>query len=239
MANPATLLYNNLVQWNPPNVSTQTAPKVYRQLASNRDHVLRMHEIALGYIAQIRELLDTLEQTTNINVEEFRRELPNWTAMVLSYDNGWSQARQFDRTSLRFLSTLAPLLDGLVPQFNDDDIAEVGRGVEELLDILSKEKTIGRDLAIYLLNLINHIKWVLQDVKIQGDFQLARALTLLRDSIRTADEVSTDEHLKPRYKKLLRIFKRKDVVTSALEMGTAAAKAITAVQQALPPAAGG
>jgi hypothetical protein len=50
-------------------------------------------------IAQIRELLDTLEKTTSLDVDEYRRELPNWTAMVLSYDNGWSQAAQFDGAS--------------------------------------------------------------------------------------------------------------------------------------------
>ncbi|MGE2690861.1 hypothetical protein [Mycolicibacterium pulveris] len=136
-----------------------------------------MTEIALGYIAQIRELLDTLEQTTSINVDEFRRELPNWTAMVLSYDNGWNKAKQFGETSLRFLNTLAPLLDGLVPEFTDEDIAEVGAGLTELLDLLSKKTTISRQLAIYLLNLINHAKWVVADAKIQGDFQLARAVT--------------------------------------------------------------
>ena len=62
VANPAELLFNNLVQWNPPNISTQTAPASYRNLKTNREHVLRMHEITMGYIAQIRELLDTLEQ---------------------------------------------------------------------------------------------------------------------------------------------------------------------------------
>ena len=235
VANPAELLYNNLVQWNPPNISTQTAPAHYRNLNTNRDHALRMHEIALGYIAQIRELLDTLEQTTSLDVDEYRRELPNWTAMVLSYTNGWSQAAQFDGASLRWLKALGPMLDGLVPEFSDDQIAEVAKGLNELLDVLSKEKTIGRELTIYLLNLINHIKWVLHDVKIQGDFELARAVTLLRDSIRTADEVSTDEELKPRYRGLLRIFRRPETVTKSLEMGTAAVKAIEAVQQALPP----
>jgi hypothetical protein len=99
---------------------------------------------------------------------------------------------------VRWLKALGPMLNGLVPKFSDDHIAEFANGLNELLDVLSKEKTIGRELTIYLLNLINHIKWVLHDVKIQGDFELARAVTLPRDSIRTADEVSTDEELKPR-----------------------------------------
>lgn len=78
VANPAELLYNNLFQSNPPNLSTQTTPANFRQLSTNRDHALRMHEIAIGYIAQIRELLDTLNQLTGVDVDEYRRELPNW-----------------------------------------------------------------------------------------------------------------------------------------------------------------
>jgi hypothetical protein len=104
VSNPAVLLYNNLVQWNPPNVSNQTAPQAYRGLQNNFDHALRMHEIAMGYIAQVRELLDTLGQVTNFDVDEYRRELPKWTAMVLSYNNGWQQAEQFNGDSLRWLA---------------------------------------------------------------------------------------------------------------------------------------
>jgi hypothetical protein len=162
----------NLAPDNRPNVhpAAKPTPAKHRQLTTNRDHALRMHEIALGYIAEIRELLDTLELTTGINVSEFRSELPNWTAMVLSYDNGWGQAKTFDADSLRWLNTLGPLLDPLVPKFSDDDITEVSNGLKELLEILEQEDTIGRELTIYLLNLINHMKWVLADAKIQGDF---------------------------------------------------------------------
>ncbi len=238
VANPAELLFNNLVQWNPPNVSTQTAPASYRNLKTNRDHVLRMHEIALGYIAQIRELLDTLEQTTGLDVEEYRRELPNWTAMVLSYDNGWNQAKPFDAGSLRWLKALGPLLNGLVPSYSDEDIKEVSAGLKEILELLQQETTISRTLAIYLLNLINNCRWVLHDYHLQGDYAVARATTLLRDTIKTASESSTDPALKPWYQKLLGgAFKRKDVVVKSLELGTAVTKALTALAE-LPPGAG-
>jgi hypothetical protein len=237
VANPAELLYNNLVQWNPPNLSTQTTPENQRQLRTNRDHALRMHEIALGYIAQIRELLDTLDQLTGIDVDEYRRELPNWTAVVLAYPNGWNAAEQFNDTSMRFLKTLGPMLRGLVPTYSDEDIAEIAEGLNELLQLLSKEKTLSKELAIYLLNLINHIRWVLHDYHLRGDFEVARAVTLLRDSLGTASEFSTDPELKPWYKRLLQKFARKDVVMSAMELTTAAAKAISAVE-ALPPGTG-
>lgn len=238
MANPAVLLYNNLVQWNPPNLSNETAPSRYRNLNSNRDHALRMHELALGYVGQIRELLDTLEQTTNYDASEFRRELPNWTAMVLSYPNGWSKAEQFNTTSLRFLGLLRPMLDSLVPEYSDEDIAEVSDGLREILQLLEKETTLSRALVVYLLNLINNCRWVLHDYRLQGDYAVARATTLLRDTLRTADETSKDPELKPWYKKVLGMFARKDVVVGALEMGTAAAKAIEAFE-ALPPGVAG
>ncbi len=189
-----------------------------------------MHEIALGYIAQIRELLDTLEQTTGMDVEEFRRELPNWTAMVLTYPSGWSQAVQFDETSLRFLKTLAPLLNGLVPKYTDEDVQRAKDGLTELLELLSKETTIPRSLSIYLLNLINHVRWVLHDYHIQGDFQLARATTLLRDTITTAGDASTDKELKPWYTRLRELFARKEVVDGTIALGTAAAKAVAAIE---------
>ncbi len=237
VSNPAELLYNNLVGWNPPNISPQTAPENRRNLNANRDHALRMHEIALGYIAQIRELLDTLEQTTGIDVDEYRRELPNWTAMVLAYPKGWQTAQPFNDTSMRFLKTLGPLLNGLVPKYTDDDINEVAAGLKEILQLLEKETTISRTLTVYLLNLINNCRWVLYDYRLQGDYAVARATTLLRDTIRTASESSTDQALKPLYQRLLGVFKRKDVITGTLELGTAVTKAITAFE-ALPPGAG-
>ncbi|WP_067977091.1 hypothetical protein [Mycolicibacter icosiumassiliensis] len=242
MSNPAVLLYNNLVHWNLPpdnrrNVPPQAkaTPAKHRGLTTNFDHALRMHEIALGYIAEIRELLDTYEAVTGTDVDEFRRELPNWTAMVLSYDNGWGQAKLFDENSLRWLKTLGPMLAPLVPEFTDEDISEVDKGLKELLEILRQEKTIGRELTVYLLNLVNHMKWVLADAKLQGDFKLARVVTLLRDSVATADEVSTTPQLKPLYKRVLDKFKRKDVIVGAFEIGTAAARTIDAVQNVLPP----
>jgi hypothetical protein len=127
------------------------------------------------------------------------------------------------------------MLNGLVPKFDDEDIVEVHKGLNELIEILEQETTIGRALSIYLLNLINHIKWVLADANIQGDFKLARAVTLLRDSVLTADEVSTDPDLKPRYKGVLGLFRRKDVAINTFEISAAAAKAFDAVQKALPP----
>ncbi|MEZ0051511.1 hypothetical protein ABIA30_002519 [Mycobacterium sp. MAA66] len=239
MANPAVLLFNTLVGWNPPNVSATTIPDRYRSLATNRDHVLRMHEIALGYIGQIRELLDTLEQTSAFDVDEYRRELPNWTAMVLSYPNGWNQAQPFDETSMRFLKTLGPLVDSLVPKYDDDDVAALSGGLTELMELISKEKTVNKNLTVYLLTLINHVRYVLHDYHIRGDFELARATTLLRDAIRTADDTSTDPELKPWYKKLLSLFSQKEVVTGTLQLGTAMTKALEASQGMLPPGHGG
>lgn len=239
MANPAVLLFNNLVQWNPPNISTNTAPQKLRGLATNRDHALRMHEIALGYVGQIRELLDTLEQTTDFDVDEYRRELPNWTAMILSYKNGWHQAEPFNETSLRFLKTLGPVLDSLVPKYDDSDVAALTDGLNELMGLVAKEKTLNRSLTVYLLTLINHVRYVLHDYQIRGDFELARATTLLRDTIRTADDSSTDPELKPWYKRLLGVFSSKEVVTGTIQLGTAAARAIEASQGMLPPGQGG
>lgn len=242
MANPAELLYNTLVQWNlqpdnRPNVHPQSkpTPAKHRQLATNRDEALRRHEIALGYIAEIRELLDTYEYVTGTDVEEFRHELPNWTEMVLSYDNGWQQAKLFDSGSLRWLKTLGPMLAPLVPEYSDNDIADVGKSLVELLEILKQEETIGSDLKVYLLTLINHVKWVLVDVKIQGEFKLDRAVNLLRESVRTAEETSTDDELKPRYGILSKLLRRKDAVVKTAEIATAAAKALDAAQKALPP----
>ena len=127
------------------------------------------------------------------------------------------------------------MLDPLVPKYLDDEISEVGKGLIELLEILKQEETIDSDLKVYLLNLINHIKWVLVDVKIQGDFKLARVVSLLRESVKTAEEATTNDELKQRYGLLSKLLRRKETVVKTLEMGTAAAKAIDAVQKALPP----
>ncbi|WP_142277130.1 hypothetical protein [Mycobacterium asiaticum] len=241
MANPAVLLFNHLVQWNPPtnNQGAYLQPRKHRNLTSNFDHALKMHEVAMSYIGQIRELLDTLEQTTDYDVDEYRSELPNWTAMVLSYDNGWQNGVPFDGASLRWLKTLGSLLDNLVPKYDDEDVAALSEGLNELLRLVAKEKTLNRSLTVYLLTLINHVRYVLHDYHLRGDFELARATTLLRETIRTAGDASTNQELKPWYKKLLGVFSQKEVLPSTLQLGTAVTKAIEASQGILPPGHGG
>jgi hypothetical protein len=69
---------------------------------------------------------------------------------------------------------------------------------------------------------------------LRGDFDLARATTLLRETIRTAEEQSTNPTVKPLWRKMIDVFKNPDVVESVVDMSLIAAQAL----QALPPGQG-
>ena len=145
MANPAELLYDQLERWNAP--ANQNVSR-HRRIDSDRTQALHEHEIAMDHVSSIRELLDTLGQTGDETVDEFRRELPNWTAMVLSLPGGWGTAELFDPHSLQLPRILRQNLRRLVPQYEQSQVEAIRQGVEDVLQLLKQDGSIKGQLAI-------------------------------------------------------------------------------------------
>jgi hypothetical protein len=126
--------------------------------------------------------------------------MPTWGLMVLSFPGGWGGVQAFDANSLRLLSTLGPRLGTLVPKLEDGSADRFAAVLDQVLETLKNDNTIHGDVGRYLLNLILHMKMVIEEYRldIRGDYDLARAATILKTTIDTAYNSSTNEDVKPR-----------------------------------------
>jgi hypothetical protein len=228
------LLYAQLQEWNPPNNGRNDNTANYRQIPSDIAGAMRRHEIAMSHIASIRELVGTMEKIKNIPGDDFRAELPNWTAVVMSYDNGWQTARVFAPEPLRILRLLIPLIRDLVPAYTPDQVGQLRGALDAVLRALYDDRTIDNALAVYLVNLVNHIRQVLDDYDLRGDFELARATTLLQTTIQVARKASTNKGMKARWKALYAVSVAPEIVPTVVNLSIAAGQML-----ALPPGSGG
>lgn len=235
MANPAELLHRQFDAWN--KSPKGRSVKAHRHLTTDNTHALRQHEIAMGHISSIRELLDTIDQTGDFSIDEFRAELPKWTAITLSYPTGWvANEVTFDSEPLRLLRILWQKLDTYVPAFTPDQIEAVRTALDTTLQLLREDGTIRGQLAIYLTNLLNHARLTLDDFELRGDFELAKAVTLLRETVRTASKASTNKEAKPKWKRMVKILTTPEVTPQVFDMAMIATNML---QRMLPPGAGG
>lgn len=192
MSNPAALLLSQLQDWRPG--SNESAEGV-RGTMSEPELLVR-HEIAMSHIGAIRELLATVESLRGHSMRVYRDQLPVWTRMVLSHPHGWASAEaRFEREPLILLETLVPQLDGLIPEITEERRQTIESALTEFIDLLSTDQTVSPDLRAYLASLLAHIRQVLTEYEIRGDFDLLRAIALLRTAVDMAAESSqSDEH---------------------------------------------
>lgn len=165
----------------------------------------------MSHITSIRELLDTAEQSELFPVDVYRSQLPTWTEMVLSYPDGWTAragAQQpfnmgvFDGNSLTLLRTLGPQLRPLVPSWTDEQREGFAASLNDLVETLRDDPTIKGALAKYLLNLVLHMRHALAEYELLGDFDLTRAVLLLKASVDTAADNSTHPESKTAWQRM-------------------------------------
>lgn len=213
MANPAALLLAQFEAWD--TTGTQHTPATRRGFSNDISETLRRHEIAMTHIAETRELLDAVETAGIFPVDEYRSELATWTTWVLSYPDGWQPQMPgrmppnfgaFNNTSMRLLRTLVAQLDRLVPTFEEDQRQSFADHIDDLVSTLKGDPSVRGSLAEYMLSLIIHMKHVLAEYDLRGDFALSRALLLLKGTVFTAADVSTHEPSKPKWEWLKAIF---------------------------------
>lgn len=167
------------------------------------------------------ELLDEAEKLDLFPVGEYRTELPAWGKMVLSFPYGWGATHAFDPNSLRLLSTLGPQLRPLVPPLDPSSAETFEQALDQVLATLQADTSINGDVGRYLIGLVLHMRLVIEEYRldIRGDYDLARAATLLKTTIDTAYASSTSEETKPRWAWLREIFTLKNATQLAIEWG--------------------
>lgn len=221
-ANPAELLHKQLVDWD--TEGKNVASGAYRGLRNEPRMAIRKHEAALANWRSVGELLDEIEAQGLFPVDEYRSEANAWGLMILAYPHGWQKGSSFDRNSLRLLSTLGPQIRAhkLVPDLAEGSADAFERALDDVLATLKADPTIDGEVARYLLNLVVHMRLVIEEhrLNLRGDYDLARAATILKTTIDTAFDSSTDDIAKPRWQKLRKVFSIETAVQAAIQWST-------------------
>ncbi|WP_157997713.1 hypothetical protein [Mycobacteroides stephanolepidis] len=220
MANPAELLYLQLKAWNLS--GSRDSAEGRRQLRVDVTMAIRRHEAALSNWRATSELLDEAEKLGQIPVDvvnTYRQHLPTWGSMVLSFPDGWKTVYSFDYAAMQMLSTLGHQLDSLVPKLPDGAADDFEKALEKVLTALKDDPSISEGVKKYMVGLIIHMKLVIEEYRlnIRGDYDLSRAATLLKSTIDTAYQASSDEH-KGVWEKLKGLFSWKSVAKAGVEM---------------------
>lgn len=193
MPNPAELLYAQIIAWTP---QESTAVHQVRGLSGEGGpDAFRRHEIAMGHIAAIRELLFAVKASgTHGALDVYEEAIPMWTAMVLNYANNWTAAGPaFDLAALAHLRTLAPVIHPYVPAVSEENRDALSKAFDELARLLNDDRGVPDELRKYVAAVLAHVRQVLAEYELLGDFELLRAHTLLKAAVDLSAEASTTE----------------------------------------------
>lgn len=220
MANPAELLLETFERWN----NTPSRKRGFDQPGRHSVAVAE-HEVAMGHVAQIRELLGILESAEGISVAIYRKYLPNWTMFVLAYPDGWSQPAAIEGAPIEHLETLGGWLRRVVPPVSDDSRDDLSDALNELADLLKQDTTIPRDMGVHLAGLVSHMRTVLLEYETRGDFDLRRAVDMLFAAVEYAGHASrADEETRNRWQSLRMRFLIPAIVPGAIETASVIAQ---------------
>ncbi len=166
MANPATLLHQQLSKWNQIN---QTADQA-RQPALDQWVTQRL---MVRHLDAIDEMLRTLEANGR-NVGVYRRTFPAWCQAVFVFPQGWSAGNSggINEQHLGHLETLAERLDGELPVADDDGLERLSGYLVDVRQLLSEDGSLPSDLRDHIAQVVTHVEWCISNYAIAGDFEV-------------------------------------------------------------------
>ncbi|MCQ4150259.1 hypothetical protein [Rhodococcus qingshengii] len=183
MANPAQLLHEALKEWDPRG-AVRSASDI--RVMQNQDGIARVIR-AVGYLSEIGELLSAMEAAGR-NTGLYRRRYQNWTAMVLSYPDGWnSRASAFDQGDLDTLEALIEVIGSLVPVASQRERSSISDLVTEILEALREDTQMPNELKAHLFAVAEHCRRCIDEYEILGDFALRQAVDRLYAELARAE----------------------------------------------------
>lgn len=169
MANPAELLYQQLTEWiDPESRDTSQA----RHLP--HPEAWAAHRRAVNLLDQIEEALDFARDQAGQPMTMARHHLPDWTAMVFSWPEGWNTpADSLDPAVMEPLFTTAEMLQTVVPEFAPGGADALAVFLQVVDAKLSDADPF---LQKHARRVIRHIAGLLDDWEILGEFRITTAL---------------------------------------------------------------
>lgn len=188
MANPAQLLHAIFLAWRGPD--NAHAFQVRGLNGNNWED----HEMALRHLSDIDELLRLLESQGR-NMRVYREALPTWYQIVFAYDRGWkgNETAAIDQRRLDTLEMLAERLEDVVPTLEDDGLATITQYIDDVSEVLTADASLPAALRAHVNDVINHVRWCVDNYSIVGDFSLQDALERLAGAVVRAAANSSEK----------------------------------------------
>lgn len=181
MANSAQLLFETLTAWSNADGAT---PKTKRNLGSWDGWEKQINAVQL--LIDLKSQMDSLEAEGRTTFAPWSKFYVQWTTSVFAYPHGWdSSGDGINQTALDQLHGLAVHMKGFVPELDPskkDDFHKFLDAVEQQLDEAPDA------LKRHALKVVRHLKSVLDDWEVLGDFRIANAMSDLQDIIDVLSE---------------------------------------------------
>ena len=188
MPNPAQLLHARFLAWRGPN--NAHAFQVRGLDGNNWED----HELALRHLRDIDELLRLLESQGR-NMRVYREALPTWYQIVFAFDRGWkgNETATIDQRLLDTLEMLAERLEDVVPTLEDGGLAAITEYLDDVSEVLTADTSLPAALRAHVNDVINHVRWCVDNYSIVGDFSLQDALERLAGAVVRAAANSSEK----------------------------------------------
>lgn len=187
MANPASLLHQQLSSWNNHQVSAEEArtPDTENWL---------LHRVAVRHLEAIEHLLHQLESRGR-SMDIYRAYYPHWTKAVFSYPSGWTAPASggINGDALNHLRTLGDWLDDFVPTAQESALDQLREYTKLVRDTMETDDSLPVDLRGHVNEVIRHVEWCLANYSIMGDFELRTAVEHLAAATMQAASASSDK----------------------------------------------
>ncbi len=186
MANSAQLLFETLTAWSN---ADGAAPKTRRNLESWDGWEREIAAVQL--LIDLRSQMDSLESEGKSSFDPWRKFYPQWTTAVFAYPEGWQKSGHgINQTALDQLHGLAVHLKTLVPELDPNQKDDFRSFLEAVENRLENAPDL---IKLHALKIVRHLKSVLDEWEILGDFRIVNAMRDLQDIIDALADAEPDE----------------------------------------------
>lgn len=186
MANPAALLYAQLMAWH----SDSTADNA--RGTRDTDAWVR-HRLAVRHLDAIDEILAEMQTQGKGGINLYQQMHIQWTHAVFAWPHGWGSPNsgKINMTALHHLDTLAGRLDDYLPAADDAGRERTRALVNEVQAAIDSDDSLPDEMKIHLRQMAEQLGWCLDNYAITGDFELKNAIDRLLITIGVTAQKST------------------------------------------------
>ncbi|WP_146249101.1 MULTISPECIES: hypothetical protein [unclassified Curtobacterium] len=204
--NPAQRLHDRMIDWKERHA---TAMSVAASRDLETEEGMRDQMLALDDLHLVEQGLEELERE-GVRVTTYRRYVPAWTRIVLSYPNGWTVGIRaedvYPQTALDVLDGLADRWEDKRPSMSDEGKTLLREAVFETLSLVNQDQTLTPPLRLFINRLLREILAAWDDEVVGQRFDYEDAARRLWVCLFAAEAQSTSPERKAEWGDVIRRF---------------------------------